>query len=50
VRAATDAPNTASIAILERLGFEEWMRGDEGVAGTVRLRIGVTRWRELAGP
>lgn len=46
VRAATDTPNTASMAVLERLGFEEWRRSEEGVAGTVFFRVGVRRWRE----
>ncbi len=46
VSAATDTPNTASIAVLERLGFEEWRRSEEGVAGTVFFRVGVGRWRE----
>jgi [ribosomal protein S5]-alanine N-acetyltransferase len=46
VRAATDVPNTASIAVLERLGFEEWKQSDEGPAGTVFFRLGVERWRE----
>jgi [ribosomal protein S5]-alanine N-acetyltransferase len=47
VRAATDTPNTASIAVLERLGFQEWRRTGEGVAGTVRFRISVERWQEI---
>ena len=46
VLAATDAPNTASIAVLERLGFEEWKRTDDGPAGTVHFRITERRWRE----
>jgi [ribosomal protein S5]-alanine N-acetyltransferase len=47
VHAATDVPNAASIAVLERLGFQEWKRSDEGVAGTVFFRVSVERWREI---
>ena len=46
VRAATDVPNTASIAVLERLGFEEWGRSEEGVAGTVFFRVSPGQRRE----
>jgi RimJ/RimL family protein N-acetyltransferase len=46
VRAATDTPNTASIAVLERLGFREWTRSEEGPAGTVFFRLGIERWRK----
>ena len=40
VRAAVDVPNGPSIAVLERLGMQEWRRTDEGIAGTVFYRIG----------
>jgi len=45
VRAATDEPNTASVAVLRRLGFEEWKRTDDGPAGTLRFRLSSERWR-----
>jgi RimJ/RimL family protein N-acetyltransferase len=34
VRAATDVPNGASVRVLERLGFAEWRRPDDGEHGT----------------
>jgi len=46
VRAATDVPNTASIAVLTRLGFHEWKRTDHGPQGTIRFELSVGRWRE----
>jgi RimJ/RimL family protein N-acetyltransferase len=45
VRAATDVPNAGSIAVLRRLGFEEWKRTEDGPAGTLRFRLGAERWR-----
>jgi len=45
LRAATDVPNTDSIAVLRRLGFEEWKRTDDGPAGTLRFRLAEARWR-----
>lgn len=45
-RAATDVPNVASIAVLMRLGFQEWMRTEHGPQGTVRFKLPVARWRE----
>lgn len=39
VIAATDVPNTASVRVLERLGFREWKRTREGEAGTVYFRL-----------
>lgn len=45
VIAATDAPNAASIRVLERLGFREWKRTDEGEAGTVFFRLRSEEWR-----
>ena len=39
VRAAVDAPNEASIAVLTRLGMEEVRRTDDGVYGTVFFRL-----------
>jgi len=47
VLAATDAPNTASIAVLERLGFREWRRTDDGPEGTVFFRVVARGWREV---
>lgn len=47
VLAATDVPNEPSIAVLERLGFQEWRRTDDGPDGTVFFRIVETRWREV---
>jgi ribosomal-protein-alanine N-acetyltransferase len=44
VRAATDVPNLASIAVLERLGFEEQHRTGEGERGTAHFRLTVTAW------
>ena len=44
VRAATDVPNVASIAVLERLGMEEWERTDGGDAGTVFFRVAAEEW------
>jgi len=38
VRAATDLPNSASIAVLERLDFVEWRRTDDGGHGTIFFR------------
>lgn len=40
VRAAVDAPNEASIAVLERLGMRECKRTEDGVAGTAFYRTG----------
>ena len=48
VRAATDVPNTGSIAVLRRLGFEEWRRTDDGPAGTLRFRLSEALWRHGA--
>jgi ribosomal-protein-alanine N-acetyltransferase len=42
VRAATDAPNDRSIAVLRRLGMSEWKRTDDGEHGTIFFRIGST--------
>ena len=50
VLAATDVPNTASVAVLSRLGFEEYGRTGDGPAGTIRFRIDAARWRSLTGP
>ena len=50
VLAATDAPNTASVAVLGRLGFEEYTRTSDGPAGTIRFRIDAARWRSLTDP
>lgn len=47
VLAATDVPNTASIAVLERLGFQEWRRTDDGPEGTAFFRVVEGRWREV---
>jgi len=44
VVAATDAPNVASIRVLERLGFREWKRTAEGQAGTVYFRLDTEAW------
>ena len=44
VRAATNVPNVASIAVLERLGMEEWERTDGGEAGTVFFRVAAEEW------
>jgi ribosomal-protein-alanine N-acetyltransferase len=46
VRAATDTPNTASVAVLQRLGFVETGRSEDGPAGTIRFALDVGRWRE----
>ena len=46
VKAATDLPNAASVAVLERLGFEEWRRTDDGREGTLFFRVAAARWRE----
>jgi [ribosomal protein S5]-alanine N-acetyltransferase len=46
VLAATDIPNAGSIAVLERLGFQEWKRTDDGPAGTVFFRLAARRWLE----
>lgn len=46
VLAATDVPNTASIAVLRRLGFEEWRRTDDGPKGTAFFRVSEARWRD----
>ena len=45
VKAATDVPNKASVAVLERLGFEEWRRTDDGPEGTIFFRVAAARWR-----
>lgn len=39
VRAATDVPNAASIAVLERLGMHEWKRTEDGEHGTAFFRV-----------
>jgi [ribosomal protein S5]-alanine N-acetyltransferase len=46
VLAATDVPNTGSVAVLGRLGFEEWKRTGDGPEGTIRFRVDAARWRE----
>jgi ribosomal-protein-alanine N-acetyltransferase len=43
VRAATDVPNTGSVAVLERLGFELWKRTDDGPQGTLHFRLRTAR-------
>lgn len=48
VRAATDVPNTASIAVLERLGMTECDRTEEGPAGTVFFCLDAEDW-DLGG-
>jgi ribosomal-protein-alanine N-acetyltransferase len=45
VRAATDVPNTASVAVLHRLGMRERRRTDDGVAGTVFFQLLASEWR-----
>lgn len=44
VRAATDAPNIASVAVLERLGMREWKRTEEGSHGTVFFVVSADEW------
>jgi RimJ/RimL family protein N-acetyltransferase len=44
VRAATDAPNSASIAVLERLGMRERRRTTEGTRGTVFFQVLSSEW------
>ena len=44
VVAATDVPNVSSIRVLERLGFREWKRTEEGQAGTIYFRLGAEAW------
>jgi RimJ/RimL family protein N-acetyltransferase len=42
VRAATDAPNTASMAVLARLGMIERLRTNRGASGEVTVFFGLT--------
>jgi ribosomal-protein-alanine N-acetyltransferase len=44
VRAATDVPNTSSVAVLQRLGMRERRRTGEGVAGTVFFQLFASDW------
>jgi RimJ/RimL family protein N-acetyltransferase len=44
VRAATDAPNTASIAVLQRLGMRERHRTEDGEGGTVFFHLLANDW------
>jgi ribosomal-protein-alanine N-acetyltransferase len=45
VRAATDAPNVASIAVLERLGMRAWRRtADDSGHGTVFFQLSASAW------
>jgi len=44
VRAATDVPNTASIAVLERLGMRERRRTADGAHGTVFFQVLASEW------
>jgi len=46
VRAASDAPNTASIAVLTRLGMHESLRMSDGARDTVFFRMLASEWRE----
>jgi RimJ/RimL family protein N-acetyltransferase len=46
VRAATDVPNTASIAVLERLGMRERRRTADGARGTVFFHLLAREWLE----
>ena len=44
VRAATDTPNAASIAVLRRLGMQERRRSTEGEHGTLFFRVSAGEW------
>jgi RimJ/RimL family protein N-acetyltransferase len=44
VRAATDVPNTASVAVLERLGMTERSRTADGPSGTRFFRLLASEW------
>ncbi len=46
VRAATDVPNTASIAVLERLGMSQRKRSADGSHGTVFFDVTADEWAE----
>ncbi|MBM4183333.1 MAG: GNAT family N-acetyltransferase [Gemmatimonadetes bacterium] len=46
VRAATDTPNQASVAVLERLGMSERRRTAEGGHGTVFFSVTAAEWQE----
>jgi RimJ/RimL family protein N-acetyltransferase len=44
VRAATDVPNTSSVAVLRRLGMRERRRTADGVDGTVFFQLFASEW------
>jgi RimJ/RimL family protein N-acetyltransferase len=46
IRAATDASNTASIAVLNRLGLRERSRSCDGARETVFFDLSASEWRE----
>lgn len=54
VRAATDVPNSASVAVLERLGMRERKRTEDGSHGTVFFDVTADEWtarrRRLTSP
>jgi RimJ/RimL family protein N-acetyltransferase len=45
IRAATDAPNSASIAVLTRLGMHERSRSADGARETVFFGVSASEWR-----
>lgn len=49
VLAATDAPNSASIAVLARLGMRERRRSEDGAHGTVFFGIRASEWAARGG-
>jgi ribosomal-protein-alanine N-acetyltransferase len=49
IRAATDAPNTASIAVLTRLGMHERSRSSDGARETVFFGLLASEWRGRSG-
>lgn len=49
VRAATDAPNRASVAVMERLGMEPWKTESGEPWETLFYRIGRERWMGRGG-
>jgi ribosomal-protein-alanine N-acetyltransferase len=49
VRAATDAPNEASVRVLERLGMRRIRETEDGMYGTIFFEIDADAWRERSG-
>jgi ribosomal-protein-alanine N-acetyltransferase len=49
IRAATDASNSASIAVLNRLGLRERSRSSHGARATVFFDLAASDWRERSG-